>query len=150
MSDASLSEPARAIRLGYYQLIKRLPGGPRIVSEGDSWFQHPTEWEIIDWLYPNPGKKYYGIFDWGVGRTLEQRGVREHLWYDVVKLIIDRFNIMLQGVAKDRDHMLYVDLRNTLKKTEFVDEMHPTSRAARKLAAKIRDAIREVLSPVQA
>lgn len=256
MLDASLSQPARIGRWLYYQAVKHLPiGGPRIVSEGDSWFQHPTELEIIDWLighpegykirslghagawlkemledaefvdaireerpkvflfsgggndvlegflysilresdefetaqecldedslahhfdrledqfgkvydmaqkaaggsipmivhgydYPNPGKKYYGILDWGLGKTLEHRGVQERLWYDVVKLIIDRFNIMLQELAKHRDHIYYVDLRKTLDKTDFVDETHPTSYAARKLAEKIHVAIQKVL-----
>ena len=78
---------------------------------------------------------------------MERRGVHEHLWYDVISLIIDRFNEILESLAHPGalDNMHYVNLRGTLAKEEFVDEMHPTSLAARKLATKVHDKIQDVI-----
>jgi len=42
---------ARRKRNRYYEnIIRRFPGRTRIVSEGDSWFQHPLVYDIIDHL----------------------------------------------------------------------------------------------------
>lgn len=44
-----LNRLARGTRRARFEVLKRFGiGGPTLVAEGDSWFQHPIEGDIID------------------------------------------------------------------------------------------------------
>lgn len=46
-----LNRLARGTRRARFELLKKFGiGGPTLVAEGDSWFQHPIEGDVIDWL----------------------------------------------------------------------------------------------------
>ena len=55
--------------------------------------------------------------------------------------LIDRFNDMLKEVAKDREHVQYVDLRPTLTDGDWQDEIHPTFDGFDKVTLEFRKVI---------
>ncbi|MEK6677359.1 MAG: SGNH/GDSL hydrolase family protein [Planctomycetota bacterium] len=96
--------------------------------------------------YAVPGKKYRFLgLEWNLGDTLDEVGVPKARQYAVVQILIDRFNETLVQLATTLQHFHYVDLRGTLQKKDFVDELHPSSEAAAWLAAKMHRAIRKVV-----
>ncbi|HCL56027.1 MAG TPA: hypothetical protein DHW82_03340 [Spirochaetia bacterium] len=50
MVKNNINRRVKKIREEQYFLLKQKPGAIRIVSEGDSWFQHPFVHDIIDYL----------------------------------------------------------------------------------------------------
>lgn len=104
--------------------------------------------------YPVPdGRGYAGGFSLLPGPWL-QPGFRRKGYADqkknfkTVAQLIDRFNDMLQvlSAAPEHAHVRYVNLRNTLAwdsnyKTDWANELHPTKRGFKAVAAKIALAI---------
>lgn len=68
----------------------------------------------------------------------------------IVRIMIDAYNSRLKALAaKYSDVFIHLDLRGTVKKTEWYDELHPKEVAARKIAAKFAKAIDAVHVTVQ-
>ncbi len=60
----------------------------------------------------------------------------------IVRLMIDAYNVRLKALAsKYKDLFIYLDLRGTIGKAEWYDELHGNDAAARKIAAKFAKAI---------
>lgn len=79
----------------YEKFVLKHPGFPRIVSEGDSWFQHPMIKDTIDHL-----SKYYPVYSTGAaGDTL--RGMHESGdWMESIEEIQPRI-FLLSGGGND-------------------------------------------------
>lgn len=62
---------------------------------------------------------------------------------DMMRTIMDRFNMMLEGVAKNHAHVRYVNLRNVLpaKKTFWANELHPKENRFKLAASQLEKAI---------
>ena len=78
-----------------------------------------------------------GIF---LGRPMARQGLnaldRPKLCSAIVGFMVDRWNERLSGLAREFDHMRYVDLRGSIGAREWFDELHPRSPGARRLAAR--------------
>jgi lysophospholipase L1-like esterase len=67
----------------------------------------------------------------------------------IIKALIDRFNTMLEGVARDHNHVRYLNLRRTLSipggdhKDLWGNEFHPTEKGFELIAAKFARVIQE-------
>jgi hypothetical protein len=72
-----------------------------------------------------------------------------------MRVLIDEFNGMLASVARDMgmSHVHYVDLRRTLSsdasnyKLDWDNELHPTPRGFKRLAAKVDSVIKTLPTP---
>jgi lysophospholipase L1-like esterase len=96
--------------------------------------------------YAVPGKKYRFLgLEWDLGDTLDEIGVPKTLQYGVVRILIDRFNDTLAQLATRLTHFHHVDFRGLLQKNDFVDELHPSSDAAARLARKMHLSIKKVV-----
>jgi hypothetical protein len=63
----------------------------------------------------------------------------------IVRLIIDTFNNRLKALEKSHgNNFRHIDLRGTIKRREWWDELHPFEVGAKKTAAKYLSAIREL------
>jgi hypothetical protein len=82
------------------------------------------------WLDPSLTRKGYDI-------TADAR-VRQQ----IVRDLIDAFNRMLDGVVRAHPHTHYVDLRGTLSKSDWGNELHPTRKGFLKVTKKIEERIR--------
>jgi len=102
---------------------------------------------VHGYAHPDPGRKYYILLlDWGLADTLAARHVPGALWDPVAARIIDRFNDMLATLAGQLPHLHHVDLRDTVDRNDFVDELHLNSFAALKAATRFREEIERVLA----
>lgn len=86
------------------------------------------------WILPNFVEK-------GIDDTAEQLVILNEL--------VDRFNALLNDLQRGQTRKIeafhYVDLRNTLRKTDWADELHPTAAGRDRLAAKLRAEIVRIL-----
>jgi metacaspase-1 len=101
----------------------------------------PDDMKILvhgyDYAVPGTGN------DW-MTRNLKARNILDpQLCWDVVKLIIDRFNTALQQVAARHKRVVYVDVRNKVApvncphataRNEWKDELHPKNPGFRAVA----------------
>jgi len=101
---------------------------------------------VHGYAHPKPGKKYFGIIDWGLGDALTAKNVPDKLQDDVAALLIDAFNKMLKGLPRTLPEIRHVDLRQVVSKNDFRDEMHLKSLAAVR-AAKAFHAVLEKAIP---
>lgn len=69
----------------------------------------------------------------GIDDVAEQRRL--------IRLLIDEFNDMLAGLAASRRRFVHVDLRGTLKVSQWKDEVHPTSGGFALVAERFADAL---------
>lgn len=79
----------------YYEFTSLHPETPRIVSEGDSWFQHPLVEDIIDHLL-----SYYPIFSLGAGGDTLRNMHRKAEIERAIKAIQPDF-LLLSGGGND-------------------------------------------------
>lgn len=78
-----------------------------------------------------------------LGVHMQNRGLyptyREALCRAIVKLMIDLFNERLAYLSSHHPNLRHVDLRGTVRETEWFDgEIHPNAAAARRLAANFQ------------
>lgn len=101
------NKTARLIRNSKYRIMRlRFPNAPKIVSEGDSWFQHPLVVDTIDHL-----SKVYPIFCVAAaGDTLANYEV-EGEWLEAVADKSPRF-FLISGGGND---VLGAQFRNHIK-----------------------------------
>lgn len=89
------------------------------------------------WILPGPWLK----------PGLERKGFRElERGKSIVAQLIDRFNAMLERVARDLDHVHYVNLRKRLPngadyKTHWADELHPSRSGFQTVARELHLAV---------
>lgn len=67
--------------------------------------------------------------DQGLQQIFARKGYKPGQNAQTMKKLIDQFNGMLNYVANARDHVHYVDLRSTLTKGDWYDEIHPSLNA---------------------
>jgi hypothetical protein len=68
----------------------------------------------------------------------------------IIRLMIDLFNNRLKALEKAHSiNFKYVDLRGSIKRDEWWDELHPLEVGAKKTAAKFSAAIRALPSPTK-
>jgi lysophospholipase L1-like esterase len=103
--------------------------------------------------YPWPdGRGLIHFLGWGVGpwfdATFNQknypRDTQTQLQqrHDILKIFINAMNDMLKELQiQFQGQVFYVDLRNTLSRNEWANELHPTNDGFAKLAAKIDAAL---------
>jgi hypothetical protein len=77
-----------------------------------------------------------------ISAPMTARGIPDGMQHDVVKVLIDKFNDRLQRKAAKFSKVRYVDLRPlATKKSDWFDEIHPTSKVFKKMANALLDAI---------
>ena len=52
----------------------------------------------------------------------------------IIIFLVDRFNNLLNGFAREHQHVRYVDNRGTIKINEWMDEIHPNNKGYKKIA----------------
>jgi hypothetical protein len=122
------------------------------------WIGRPLPILVHGYDYPVPdGRGFLGGWAFLPGPWLEpgfrEKGfVRMQVRKAIVRDLVDRFNIMLQGVTvlPEFSHVTYVDLRKTLStgrdyKQDWDNEMHPTATGFR----LVTDRFVEVLNGLQ-
>ncbi len=67
---------------------------------------------------------------------------------DILRLMVDRYNELLKKLSEAFDEVYYIDLRGiTTDERDWHDELHPSSRAFRRMAERIRVRIKEIQEP---
>jgi GDSL-like lipase/acylhydrolase family protein len=100
-----------------------------------------------DYMHPSP--KGFQIFGrnltgpW-VLPTLKTKGVPPVHRFGLMQILMDQFNRMLADLARRHDRFHYVDLRGTLAKGDWVNEIHPTTRGFGKVAAHFHPVLRRL------
>jgi hypothetical protein len=89
-----------------------------------------------------------------LGGPLTERGIDpiDHaaLGRAIIKLMIDAFNVKLQSLETSHpENFRYVNLRKTLLPQDWWDELHPTTRGAKKLERKFAIAIGKLPASAQ-
>jgi metacaspase-1 len=89
--------------------------------------------------------------DW-ISRNMQEAGINDrNFQWQIVRGLIDRFNVMLADLARSESRLMYVDLRgNVAPKTAsyaralpaWHDELHPKDRGFKAAADKIAQAIK--------
>lgn len=100
---------------------------------------------VHGYAHPRPGERYFGVFEWGLAKTLEAKNVRKSLWNRVAALGIDGFNRMLERLEEELPNFHHVDLRPVVGRRDFIDELHLKSSAAAKAAEEFDERIQEVI-----
>lgn len=59
--------------------------------------------------------------------------------------MIDRLNVMLADLSISLDHLYHVDLREAVRREDFVDELHLHSLAAVRVAGEFDSVIQRVI-----
>lgn len=127
----------RQITLLHAYLGELVPGAPIVMHGYDyalpSGRSYPVLWGLLNagpWLKPHLE---------AAGVTDPKRQIR------TVNQLIDDYNDALSDLARHHLERLYhLDLRNTLKNSDWANEMHPTDAGAERIANKYRKAIRSV------
>lgn len=97
------------------------------------------------YAHPRPGRRYFGVLDWGLAKTLKAKKVRKTLWSRVAALAVDGFNQMLARLEEELPNLHYVDLRPVVGRRDFIDELHLKSSAAAAAAEEFDDVIQEAI-----
>jgi hypothetical protein len=118
------------IETGLIQPMAARHTGKRIIMHG------------YDYVIPRPHGPW-------LGSAMEFNGLdptfHAALCQAIVRLMINAFNAKLQALASRYGKVfIYLDLRGTVGKNEWFDELHPKEIAARKIAAKFAKAIDSV------
>lgn len=85
------------------------------------------------WLRPVLARKR---IDFATGRT-------------VVGQLIDRYNDLLADIARGKARFRHVDLRDLVTPSDWVNELHLSSLAYRRVAARLADVVRNCLSELR-
>lgn len=100
---------------------------------------------VHGYAHPRPGKRYFGVLEWGLTDALKKKNVRKTLWSRVAALAIDGFNQMLERLEEELPNLHYVDLRKVVGRRDFVDELHLKSSAAATAAEEFDDVIQDAI-----
>ncbi len=76
-----------------------------------------------------------------IAKGIQKQSTRENL----IRKLIDMFNEKLRTAAKKYDNAFYVDLRTTVKRNQWYDEIHPNSNGFQDVAVKIMRVIDQEL-----
>lgn len=68
-----------------------------------------------------------------------------NLWDGVVRIMIDRLNVMLADLSISLDHLYHVDLSEAVRREDFVDERHLNSLAAARVAGEFDSVIQRAI-----
>ena len=101
---------------------------------------HPGEWRSPEWA---------AVDQW-LGRPFAERGIHDlALQRDIIRILIDALYDMLHRVAGDSavTHIHVVDVRGTLRREEWADEIHGTSAGFERVAELFRAKLREAGVP---
>ena len=111
------NKTARLIRNSKYRIMRlRFPRAPKIVSEGDSWFQHPLVVDTIDHL-----SKIYPIFCVAAAGDTLANYDREGEWLEAVEDKSPRF-FLISGGGND---VLGEQFRNHIKPGPHATGLQP-------------------------
>ncbi|WP_371195408.1 hypothetical protein [Glaciecola sp. SC05] len=78
--------------------------------------------------------------------TLDKKGVPPEQQADVINYIMDLFNRMLLSLSEQYENFHYIDLRvETLTKSEWANEIHPSSAGFKKLAVHYKDTLKKLV-----
>ncbi|MFT5163678.1 MAG: hypothetical protein ACI9FJ_002275 [Alteromonadaceae bacterium] len=78
--------------------------------------------------------------------TLDRKGIKPEHQAEVINFIMGLFNDILIKLADKYDKFYYIDLRGTLtKKSDWANEIHPTSRGFGKLAVHYTDLVKQLV-----
>lgn len=113
--------------------VEKLPGGVHTICHG------------YDWALPNGGK-------W-LGEPMAARGIVDPAFQAaIVRVMIDRFNARLAGLAKHFKRVTFLDVRGVVgaKPSRWHDELHPTNAGYADVAARFRATIAKVGKPRKA
>jgi len=110
-----------------------LPGRPILVHGYDYSFPSGDAFELFGGLVTIGPWIKNRMIEKGITDLAEQQIIVNHL--------VDRFNDMLAGLQSKIDDFHYLDLRGTLVRQDWADELHPTAAGRDKLARKFRTKI---------
>jgi lysophospholipase L1-like esterase len=90
--------------------------------------------------YVNASEKFFHFFGDGILTNLFKRinvVNNDTLINKIVCQFIDIYNKNIATIEKDIDNVYYIDIRGTLKKDEWIEDIHPTPEGYSKVAKKI-------------
>ncbi len=95
-----------------------------------------------DLAIPNKGK-------W-MGKPMAANGITDgQTQAAIAKIMMDRFNDGMAALARRHRHVTFLDLRGTVARTRWHDELHPTNAGYADVAAKFSAAIKGARSGVR-
>jgi len=82
-----------------------------------------------------------------LGKYMIEKGIGgQDVREKIIKFLIDRFNEKMKTLADDNRKIYFIDLRNTvMNKSEWYDEIHPTSDGFRQIAIKFQSELKELV-----
>ncbi|WP_324754102.1 caspase family protein [Roseovarius sp. Pro17] len=88
-----------------------------------------------DFAVPNKGK-------W-LGKPMIANGIKDaRIQVDIAKIMMDRFNDAMAGLARRHSHVTFLNLRGTVGGARWHDELHPTNEGYRDVAKQFSDGIK--------
>lgn len=85
------------------------------------------------------------IGPWMYPAFKEKKWENESSQNELLKYMIDKFSESLINLSKEFNNFYVVDLRGTLEKSDWGDEIHPTRNGFNKVAIKINESIQKCL-----
>lgn len=77
--------------------------------------------------------------------TMDKKNVPDSQQADVINYIMDLFNNLLLELQTQYSNFHYIDLRGTLTKSEWANEIHPTSKGFSKLAQLYDEKLKQLV-----
>jgi hypothetical protein len=110
---------------------------------------HPAAWIFshdYDRAIPSDKPIRFGPFKVGpwMKPYLEVKGIRDETEQrQIIWFMLERLSLMLQKLEQSNERFYHVRTQETLKESEWGDEIHPTKAGFEKIAARIQKAICE-------
>ena len=90
-----------------------------------------------DYSLPNDG--YF------LGKPMARNGIVDReLQRKIVRVMLDRFNSILERFSKEREKVCHIDCRDCVPRNKWHDELHPNSHGFSPVAAKFREKLEEI------
>lgn len=85
-----------------------------------------------DYVVPGTAKKGKWL-----GKPMQRKGIREQADKEaVIRVVIDEFNDKMESLAHEFDNVEFVDMRGTVRQTQWHDEIHPDALGFQQVALR--------------
>ena len=129
--NQNFDEVIEYLKREYLSLINQVSG----ISHRVDIFIHG-----YDYVLPNNGKY--------LGKPMADIGIVDlELQKAIVRVLIDRFNLILKNLSVEKEIVHHIDCRGAVPENKWYDEIHPNSHGFRPVARRFKDELRKIPPP---